>query len=57
MVRGQRLVPLVSRLLYPAEPHAPGDADDSACPAAQPRQTVNWVTAGHGAPGRLVSSW
>jgi len=27
------LVPLVS-LLYPAEPHAPGDADDSECPAA-----------------------
>jgi hypothetical protein len=28
------LVPLVSRLLYPAEPHAPGDADDSECLAA-----------------------
>jgi len=27
------LVLLVS-LLYPAEPHAPGDADDSVCPAA-----------------------
>jgi len=27
------LVPLVS-LLSPAEPHGPGDADDSECPAA-----------------------
>jgi hypothetical protein len=27
-------VPLVSHLPYPAEPQAPGDADDSECPAA-----------------------
>jgi hypothetical protein len=51
------VVTLVSGLLDPAESHAFGDADASECPAAQPRQTVTWVTAGHGAPGHLVSSW
>jgi hypothetical protein len=34
-----------------------GDADDSECPAAQPRRTVTWVTAAHGVAGRLVCCW
>jgi hypothetical protein len=47
-------VRFVSRLLDPAEPHAPGDSE---CPAASRRHTVTWVTAGHGVPGRLVCCW